>query len=61
MSDGNGEPFWMTAKHDGKCAECSENIFEGDRMVWDKDEHKAYCGECGEEIAGDDPQAWRGR
>ena len=60
MSSDN-KPFWMTAKRDGGCAECSAYIFEGDRMVWDRDGSKAYCAECGAEIAGDDPQAWRGR
>ena len=48
--------FWMTSKHDGQCAECSEEIFEGDRMVWDRENKKAYCADCGEEVAGEDPK-----
>lgn len=48
--------FWMTSKRDGQCAECIEEIFEGDRMVWDTDNKKAYCADCGEEIAGEDPK-----
>ena len=27
--------FWMTAKRDGKCAECEGPIEAGDRMVWE--------------------------
>ena len=61
MSDGKavrGEctVFWMTAKHSGKCAECSEEIIEDDRMVWDRENKKAYCAGCGEELAGEDPK-----
>lgn len=48
--------FWMTAKHNGPCAECSEDIFEDDRMVWDRENKKAYCAGCGEELAGEDPK-----
>lgn len=62
MSNGKAERgecdiFWMTAKRDGPCAECSAFIFEGDRMVWDKAAKKAYCADCGEEIAGEDTKA----
>ena len=50
------EPFWMTAKRDGHCAECEDDITQGDRMVYDPSHYKAYCSDCGEEIAGDDPK-----
>lgn len=47
--------FWMNAKKDGRCAECEDDIRQGDRIVWDSDEYKAYCKDCGEEVAGVDP------
>ena len=51
--------FWMTSKHDGQCAECAGEIFEDDRMVWDRENKKAYCADCGEELAGEDPKLKR--
>lgn len=64
MSDGKATQsertvFWMTAKHNGRCAECTGEIFEDDRMVWDRENKKAYCAECGEELAGADPKLKR--
>jgi hypothetical protein len=50
--------FWMTAKRDGKCAECEGDINQGERMVWDRDARKGYCGTCGPDTkAGADPAA----
>lgn len=51
----SSEYFWMSAKYDGKCAECEDAIAEGDRIVWSVEERKAYCEACGELIAGEDP------
>jgi hypothetical protein len=47
----------MTAKRDGKCAECEDPIETGDRMVWDPESYKGFCSSCGTDEAGDDPQA----
>lgn len=44
------KPHIMRAKRDGKCAECGEDLFEGDDIVWDPKERKAYCTTCGEEV-----------
>ena len=49
--------FWMTAKRDGNCNECNEDIAAGDRMVWDSELNIAYCADsmCGVAAAGEDP------
>lgn len=39
----------MEARYDGHCAECEEDIVEGDPIVWDIKERKAYCETCGKE------------
>lgn len=49
--------FWMTAKRDGKCAECEGPIKSGGRMVWEPTRYKGYCTECGADVAGPDPTA----
>ena len=49
--------FWMTAKRDGKCAECEGPIESGSRMVWSPKEYRGYCGDCGPDVAGPDPAA----
>lgn len=48
--------FWMNAKKDGTCAECSEEITIGERIVYDPKAFAAYCMTCGPAIAGDDPK-----
>lgn len=50
------EPFWMNAKYDGKCAECHDPVYEGERIVWDPDVGRAYCGNCGYDYIGQDPE-----
>lgn len=44
------EAFRMTANRDGICAECEQDIKEGDRIVYDPRHGKAYCEECGKDI-----------
>ena len=51
IKDRDDKAFWMTAKRDGKCHECKEDIFEGDRIVFEPP-YNAYCSNCGEEITG---------
>lgn len=36
----------MTAKKDGHCAECDDDIITGQRMVWDPIKFDAFCGPC---------------
>lgn len=51
------EAFWMTAKLDGKCCDCEEDVEVGQRIVYDPDTRKAYCTSCGVDLIGDDPIA----
>jgi hypothetical protein len=51
------ELFWMTAKRNGVCVECAEDIKEGTRMVYNPVHYKAYCKTCGEEMIGPDGNA----
>lgn len=50
--------WWMNAKYNSNCAECKEEIQEGDRIVYEQAEKgglsRAYCKECGTDVAGDD-------
>lgn len=46
--------FWMTAKFDSICAECENQIVEGERIVYAPDEYKAYCSTCGIDLVGED-------
>ena len=52
--------FWMNAKFNSRCAECENDIVEGDRIVFDPDaknpKKKGFCAECGVEVVGPDPQ-----
>lgn len=50
-------PFWMTAKIEGRCRECESDINLSDRMVYDPELHKAFCDDCGTHLIGDDPRA----
>jgi hypothetical protein len=43
-------PHKMIAKRDGECAECEQELVEGDEIIWDPKEYKAYCIPCGEEL-----------
>ena len=49
LGDSNA-PRWMTSNREGKCSECEDTIYEGDRIVWDPREFKSYCASCGEEV-----------
>lgn len=40
----------ITAKYDGKCKECREEIGAGDDVYFDTDERKVYCEPCGESL-----------
>lgn len=55
---------WIDAKYSGKCAECREEIDEGDRVLWEpagvlvdpntgresRVSSKVYCKDCGEDM-----------
>jgi uncharacterized Zn finger protein (UPF0148 family) len=50
--------FWMSSKYAGKCAECKDPIFVGDRIVYSPSENsqnRVYCENCGFDIVGADP------
>jgi hypothetical protein len=55
QGENNMSTFWMNAKRESDCAECTITILEGDRMVYDTETFKAFCEECGEEVIGKDP------
>jgi ribosomal protein S27E len=40
----------ITAKYDGRCAECNTRSCEGDTVVYDTVERKVYCEDCGEDL-----------
>lgn len=50
--ENNDNEFWMNARYDGKCHECEEEIFEGDRIVFNRVTRKIYCKTCGVEAIG---------
>jgi hypothetical protein len=39
---------WCDAKFDGKCGECDEQIYEGDRICYDINQQTTLCTCCGE-------------
>ena len=45
--------MWITAKYDGACTECEQDIKAGQRIVFDRGQ--TYCNYCGVEVDDEDP------
>ncbi|MDG2124886.1 MAG: hypothetical protein P8J87_14380 [Verrucomicrobiales bacterium] len=55
MSRYSGDPYWLTARFNGKCHSCDQAIRKGDRAYYYPRERRLYgdpCG-CGQEHAAD--------
>jgi hypothetical protein len=46
---------WITAKYDGRCKCCEEDILEGDRIFFEPQDG-SYCPSCADEIFGEEDE-----
>lgn len=44
------DDIWIEAKFHGKCKECGDTIYEGDRVLYNGKEQAVYCRPCGKDI-----------